>query len=132
MTTTTNNDQTTFSGQRFLTPEEVGLLVKTLRSGHGWTQETIAELSGLQTRTIQRVEQGQPSNSDTRRALARAFGIEDLNYFNTLKSLPTAEEALRQKRNLIASIWYWTRASWMAASSLPQCRKLQASGQCPP
>ena len=96
---TTENDQTTASGPRFLTPEEIGWMVKTFRTMHGWTQETLAELSGLQTRTIQRVEQGQPSSTDTRRALARAFAIDDLDYFSTLKGLPTDEEARKQKED---------------------------------
>lgn len=82
---------------RPLTPEEIGALVRTLRTMQGWTQETLAELSGLQTRTIQRVEQGQPSSLDTRRALARGFGLDDLDHFNALRSFPTEEELQKQK-----------------------------------
>jgi transcriptional regulator with XRE-family HTH domain len=75
---------------RTLTPEEIGALVRTARAMQGWTQETLAELSGLQTRTIRRLEQGQPSSLDTRRALARGFGLNDLDYFNAL--FPYASE----------------------------------------
>jgi transcriptional regulator with XRE-family HTH domain len=82
---------------RPLTPEEIGALVRTVRTMQGWTQETLAELSSLQTRTIQRVEQGQPSSLDTRRALARGFGLDDLDYFNALRSFPTEEELQKQK-----------------------------------
>lgn len=55
--TTTEANQAASSEARLLRPEEIGLVVKTHRTMRGWTQETLAELSsGLQTRTIQRVE----------------------------------------------------------------------------
>jgi transcriptional regulator with XRE-family HTH domain len=94
MTDTTKDTKGTL---RPLTPEEIGVLVRTVRVMQGWTQETLAELSGLQTRTIQRVEQGQPSSLDTRRALARAFRLDDLDYFSSLRSFPTDEELQKQK-----------------------------------
>jgi transcriptional regulator with XRE-family HTH domain len=74
---------------RHSTPEEIGKVVKGLRTALGWTQETLAELSGLQTRTIQRVEQGQPTSTDTRRAVARAFELNDLDLFNTPTYIPS-------------------------------------------
>lgn len=77
---------------RHFTPEEIGRAVKDFRTAFGWTQETLAELSGLQTRTIQRVEQGQPTSTDTRQAVARAFKFDDLNLFNTPTYIPTAAE----------------------------------------
>jgi transcriptional regulator with XRE-family HTH domain len=95
--TMTDTAKDTNGSPRPLTPEEIGAVVRAVRVMQGWTQEVLAELSGLQTRTIQRVEQGQPSSIDTRRALARAFGLPDLNYFNALRSFPTDEELQRQK-----------------------------------
>ena len=95
MTTTT--EATTADKFRFLTPEEIGNMVRVFRTSQGWTQETLAELSGLQTRTIQRVEQGQPSSTDTRRAIARAFALDDLDYFTAQGNFPTEEEVLEQK-----------------------------------
>jgi transcriptional regulator with XRE-family HTH domain len=94
MTATAN---TVDSAPRPLTPEEIGSLVKIVRTYHGWTQEVLADLSGLQTRTIQRVEQGQPSSIDTRRALARAFKLDDIDYFNSPKHSPSAAEIQKQK-----------------------------------
>jgi transcriptional regulator with XRE-family HTH domain len=95
--TTTEPNETTAGGPRHLTPEEIGWMVKTFRTAQGWTQETLAELSGLQTRTIQRVEQGQPSSTDTRRAIGRAFKFDDIDFFNTLKGIPTDAEMQKQK-----------------------------------
>ena len=54
-------------------PEELAEIVKVLREHNGWTQATLAEIAKLTERTIQRVESGEPSNLDTRRALASAF-----------------------------------------------------------
>ncbi len=89
---------TTPTEPRLLSPEEIGQLVKSYRGVHGWTQEVLAELSGLQTRTIQRVEQGNPSSLDTRRALAHAFEFDDIDYFNTLKRIPSIEEVEKWKK----------------------------------
>jgi len=65
---------------RVMAPKEPALFVTLHRQGLGWTQETLAEISGV--RTVQRVENGEPSSVDTRRALARAFKIEDIDVFN--------------------------------------------------
>jgi hypothetical protein len=55
------------------------------------------ELSRLTVRTIQRVEAGQPSNLDTRRALALGFQIPDLDVFSKPNPFPTSEELEKQK-----------------------------------
>jgi transcriptional regulator with XRE-family HTH domain len=80
-----------------MTPAEVGFLVKVYRDAMGWSQETLAELSGLTVRTIQRVEAEQPSGLDTRRAIARGFQIPDLNVFNKPNPFPTQQELDQQK-----------------------------------
>lgn len=80
-----------------MTPAEVALLVKIYREAMEWSQETLAELSGLTVRTIQRVEAGQPSSLDTRRAIARGFQISDLDVFCKPNPFPTKEELEHQK-----------------------------------
>lgn len=77
---------------RLLTPEELGFVVKLHRELRQWSQEQLGEISGLSTRTIQRVEDNQASSLDTRRALARAFEIEDVDAFNKPYVIPTEEE----------------------------------------
>lgn len=47
--------------------------VKILREKNGWTQETLAELTGLSTRTIYRVEKGDRVGLETWAALAAVF-----------------------------------------------------------
>jgi len=77
---------------RTFTPAEVAFMVKAFREAHGWTQETLAELSGVAPRTIQRIECGDPSSVDSRRALARAFEMNDIDAFNRAQEIPTAAE----------------------------------------
>ena len=83
---------------RLLTPEEVGRVVRRFRELHKWTQETLAELAGVTPRTLQRLEAGQPASLDTRRAVTRAFGVEDLDWLSKPMLMPTAEELEKQRQ----------------------------------
>lgn len=47
-----------------------------MRLGRGWSQEQLAEASGLSVRTIQRIENGQAPGLASAAALARVFDIE--------------------------------------------------------
>jgi transcriptional regulator with XRE-family HTH domain len=57
------------------------MLIQKLRLQRGWSQEQLAELSGLSTRTIQRLERGQPASVESLKALGAAFEID----FSALK-----------------------------------------------
>lgn len=74
---------------RLLTPAELGLCVRLFREMRQWSQEQLAEISGLNVRTIQRVEQGLAASLDTRRALAGAFEFEDQDVLNKPFAIPT-------------------------------------------
>jgi transcriptional regulator with XRE-family HTH domain len=83
--------------------EKPRLLIQKLRLQHGWSQEQLAELSGLSARTIQRVERGQPASVETLKSIAAVFEVD----FITLKepdmaastnSGVNAEEALALTR----------------------------------
>lgn len=82
---------------RVLTPLELAAIVKVFREARKWSQEQLSEISKLSSRTIQRVEDGQASSVDTRRALAIAFGVEDIDVFNKPHTIPTDEELKAQK-----------------------------------
>jgi transcriptional regulator with XRE-family HTH domain len=81
---------------RVLTEQELALLVTMFRQAHGWSQETLAELAGLSARTVQRVERAEPSSPDTRRALARAFEMEDIDTLNKGHVFKTQEQINRE------------------------------------
>jgi len=77
-------------------------IIRAFREMRQWSQDTLSAISKLSIRTIQRVENGEPSNGDTRRALALAFELKDADVFNKPFSLPNPEqikaEAERLKR----------------------------------
>lgn len=52
-----------------------GEKIKKLRKHHGWSQERLAQVSGLSERTIQRIEQGESASMETRLSLANAFDV---------------------------------------------------------
>jgi len=87
----------TQTAPRHLTPTELAVLVKLYRELRKWSQEQLADISGLSARTVQRVEEGLASSTDTRRALARAFEVEDINVFNKAHVIPTAEQLAEEK-----------------------------------
>ena len=82
---------------RLLTPTEVGRVIKLFREEYGWSQETLAELAGVNARTIQRLEAGQSSSLDTRRAVGSAFRFEDIDWLNKPMPIPT-QEAIQAQR----------------------------------
>jgi transcriptional regulator with XRE-family HTH domain len=75
------------------------MLIQKLRLQRGWSQEQLAELSGLSVRTIQRLERGHPASVESLKALAAAFEIDfsDLKEPEMTPSVSqnvSAEEAL--------------------------------------
>jgi transcriptional regulator with XRE-family HTH domain len=52
------------------------MLVQKLRLQRGWSQEQLAELSGLSVRTIQRLERGQGASVETLKSVASVFEID--------------------------------------------------------
>lgn len=58
------------------------MIVRKLRLQRGWSQDHLAELTGLSVRTIQRVERGQKPSLETSKSLAAVFEV-DLSTFST-------------------------------------------------
>lgn len=52
------------------------MIVRELRKKRDWSQEQLAEFSGLNVRTIQRVESGQKASLETLKCLASVFEVE--------------------------------------------------------
>ena len=52
------------------------MIIRTLRKKKGWSQEELAEICGLNVRTIQRVESGNKASLETLRSLASVFEVE--------------------------------------------------------
>jgi len=77
---------------RLLTTAELAACIKLFRETRHWSQEQLAEISGLNVRTIQRVERGLAASLDTRRALAIAFEFKDIDALNKPFTIPSDEE----------------------------------------
>ena len=75
---------------------ELAMVVRMMREARGWTQETLAELAGVNVRTIQRLEEGQGASADTRRAVGRAVEAEDIDFLIKPRPILTAAGAKRQ------------------------------------
>ena len=52
------------------------MIVRKLRLEKGWSQEQLAEISGLSVRTIQRMERGQKPSLETLKSLAAVFDLD--------------------------------------------------------
>lgn len=76
---------------RLPTAAEIAVMIKLWREMRHWSQEQLAEIAGLNVRTVQRVEQGLAASFDTRRALSRAFEFDDIDLLNKPVSIPTPE-----------------------------------------
>lgn len=74
------------------------MIVKKLRLQRNWSQEQLAEYSGLSIRTIQRIEKGKPANLESFQSIAAVFevAVEDLQPEIAMKQdnhLPADEKA---------------------------------------
>jgi transcriptional regulator with XRE-family HTH domain len=56
------------------------MLIQKLRLQRGWSQQQLADMSGLSVRTIQRLEQGQSASTESLKSVAAVFEID----FSTL------------------------------------------------
>lgn len=52
------------------------MIVRRLREKRNWSQEQLATISGLSTRTIQRIESGNKASLESLKALASVFEID--------------------------------------------------------
>ena len=52
------------------------MIVQQMRLQRGWSQQQLADLSGLNVRTIQRIENGQSASLESFKALGAAFDVD--------------------------------------------------------
>ena len=52
------------------------MLVQKLRLKKGWSQQQLADASGLSVRTIQRIEAGQAASTETLKSIAAVFEVD--------------------------------------------------------
>lgn len=82
------------------------MIVRKLRLQRAWSQEHLAEASGLNVRTIQRIERGQKAGLESLNALAAAFDVDvetlrmDTTMNDTASITSEEKEALEYVRDL--------------------------------
>ena len=87
------------------------MLVQKLRLQRGWSQQQLAELSGLNVRTIQRIEKGQEPSVESLKSLAGGFNgslwVGVLVCFFTGLKFPSGLACLDPsgKKNKWKSVW---------------------------
>lgn len=59
--------------------------LKSLRLEKQWSQETLAEMTGLSVRTIQRIEQGHKASLESTKALNAIFEVQFVDSISSLK-----------------------------------------------
>lgn len=72
------------------------MLVRKLRLQRAWSQETLAEVSGVSVRTIQRIERGAEPSLDTRTALAAAFDVDADIFAKETEMTPPASQTVTE------------------------------------
>ena len=76
------------------------MLVRKLRIEKGWSQETLAEVSGLSVRTIQRIERGGNASLESLSALAAVFEV-DIATLTTETSMYKQKELSEEEREAV-------------------------------
>lgn len=74
------------------------MIVRKLRLQRGWSQEQLAQMSGLSIRTIQRIERGQKAGLESMKSLAAVFETDFSNLTQEIDMNPpetiTSEEQM--------------------------------------
>ena len=73
------------------------MIVRKLRLEKGWSQEQLAEMSGLRVRTVQRIERGQNPSLESLKSLAAVFETE--------VSCLTTEADMSDQAKITLSFW---------------------------
>lgn len=78
------------------------MIVRKLRLQNGWSQEQLAEFTGLSVRTIQRIERGQEASLESLKSLAAVFEVE----ITDLKQEPHMPSSTTQTQEEESAILY--------------------------
>nr|WP_205987561.1 MULTISPECIES: 2TM domain-containing protein [Pseudoalteromonas] len=80
-------------------------MIRKLRLQKAWSQEQLAEASGLSLRTIQRIERGQTPSLESLKSLAAVFEttIADLQQELTMKT--DTNTTTSEENNVIEQVW---------------------------
>ena len=77
------------------------MIVRKLRLKRAWSQEQLAQFSGLNIRTIQRIERGQKAGLESLKSLAAVFEIE---LEDLLKKMENSEKYSEEENRVIEHV----------------------------
>jgi transcriptional regulator with XRE-family HTH domain len=77
------------------------MIVRKLRLQRGWTQEHLAELTGLSVRSIQRLERGQTGSLESMNALAAVFEVDRSLFKPGDKTMPNTSPITADEESAI-------------------------------
>lgn len=86
------------------------MIVRKLRSKYGWSQEQLAELCGLNVRTIQRVENGNKASLETLKSLASVFEVD-------ISTLTEEITVIDKEADSWKSLPWWFRANMVGVKT---------------
>jgi len=72
--------------------------IKKLRLQRAWSQEELAECSGISVRTIQRLEKGGQMSLESRKALAATFDLDASDFIEADKALLRKVPAISERQ----------------------------------
>ncbi len=73
------------------------MIIRKLRLQRGWSQEHLAELTGLSVRTIQRLERGANPSLESRAALAAVFEVDPATFDPATRTDEKQEEVMSEE-----------------------------------
>ncbi|MFL0796142.1 MAG: 2TM domain-containing protein [Cellvibrionaceae bacterium] len=79
------------------------MVVRKLRLKKGWSQEQLAQLSGLNIRTIQRIERGNQASLESLKSLAAVFEV-DIHELTAEAKMGTSDEISMEEQRVIEHV----------------------------
>ncbi len=94
------------------------MIVKKLRARKNWSQEQLAEFTGLSTRTIQRIESGRQASLESLKSLAAVFEVE-------ISKLTEEITVIDRQTEQWKALPYWKRANIWGIRSRSQLLRIE-------
>lgn len=89
------------------------MIIKRLRIKKKWSQEQLAEFSGLSLRTIQRAERGDQISDESLGSLATAFGLDIVDLEEKYIKIDKDSEEWKEKPLWLRITFWGSNVLWM-------------------
>jgi transcriptional regulator with XRE-family HTH domain len=80
--------------------------LKQRRLENGWSQQQLAEISGLSVRTVQRIENGDTPGLETIKALSASFGISSSEFQNGSNAIQEHTDMQNQNPKIVHDLGF--------------------------